>query len=51
MECDVDWCYKECGFACCCCCCCCCYDADHDMDMLYDDSSDSFHRHVYSKKS
>ena len=49
---DLCWCYKECGVACgFCCCCCCCYDADHDADMLYDDSSDSFHRHVYSKKS
>jgi len=51
LECDLCWCYKECGFACGFCCCCCCYDADHDADMLYDDSSDSFHRHVYSKKS
>lgn len=52
LECDLCWCYKECGFACGCCC---CYDADHDTDhdadMLYDDSSDSFHRHVYAKKS
>ena len=57
LECDVDWCYENGGFACCCCCCCCRhdhdadYDADYHADLLYDDSSDSFHRHVYSKKS
>lgn len=52
MECDVDWCYKECGVACGFCCCCCYdadHDADHDADSLYDDSSDSFH--AYAKKS
>ena len=50
LECDLCWCYKECGFACGCCCSH-DHDTDHDADMLYDDSSDSFHRHVYAKKS
>ena len=48
LNCDVCWCYEEGGFGCCCCCCCHDHDAD---DAVYDDSSESFHKHVYAKKS
>ena len=47
LNCDVCWCYEEGGFGCCCCC---CHDHDAD-DAVYDDSSESFHKHVYAKKS
>ena len=46
MDCDVCWCYDNGGFGCCCCTV--CHDADDDD---YDDSSESFHKHVYAKKS
>jgi hypothetical protein len=45
LDCDVVWCYENGGCACCCCTVC------HDHDDVYDDSSDSFHSHVYTKKS
>lgn len=48
MDCDVCWCYDNGGFGCCCCTV--CHDADTD-DADYDDSSESFHKHVYAKKS
>ena len=46
LDCDVCWCYENGGFGCCCCTV--CHDAD---DADYDDSSESFHKHVYAKKS
>jgi hypothetical protein len=49
LDCDVCWCYKEGGFACCCCTVCHDHDVECDDDMLYDDSSESFH--AYAKKS
>lgn len=48
MDCDVCWCHENGGFGCCCCTV--CHDADADDDD-YDDSSESFHKHVYAKKS
>ena len=52
MDCDVCWCYDNGGFGCCCCTV--CHDADDADDADdddYDDSSESFHKHVYAKKS
>lgn len=60
LSCDVCWCYENGGFGCCCCTV--CHDADadaakyadtdtEDADAVYDDSSESFHKHVYAKKS
>jgi hypothetical protein len=49
MDCDVCWCYENGGFGCCCCTV--CHDADDADDADYDDSSESFHKHVYAKKS
>jgi|Laugresu1bdmlbdd_1035124.scaffolds.fasta_scaffold66311_2 hypothetical protein len=53
---DVCWCYENGGFGCCCCTV--CHDAADDAepaddadDDVYDDSADSFHKHVYAKKS
>ena len=56
LNCDVCWCYENGGFGCCCCTVChdAADDADDDTDdadAVYDDSSDSFHKHVYAKKS
>ena len=49
LDCDVCWCYENGGFGCCCCTV--CHDADDADDADYDDSSESFHKHVYAKKS
>ena len=49
LDCDVCWCYENGGFGCCCCTV--CHDADDADDADYDDSSESFHNHVYAKKS
>lgn len=52
MDCDACWCYENGGFGCCCCTV--CHDADDADDADdddYDDSSESFHKHVYAKKS
>jgi len=52
LECDVDWCYENGGFACCCCTGCHNDDDDDDDDdpnTYYDDSCESFH--AYAKKS
>jgi hypothetical protein len=49
LDCDVCWCYENGGFGCCCCTI--CHDADDADDADYDDSSESFHKHVYAKKS
>ncbi len=50
LDCDVCWCYEEGGFGCCHCCTV-CHDADDADDADYDDSCESFHKHVYAKKS
>lgn len=55
LDCDVCW-YYETGGGVGCCCCTVCHDHEDDDDdddpnLYYDDSSDSFHAHVYAKKS
>ena len=58
LDCDACWCYETGGgVGCCCCTVCHDHEDDHEDDddddpnLYYDDSSDSFHAHVYAKKS
>jgi len=49
LNCDACSCYEDGGFGCFCCTV--CHDPPTCDDQLYDDSSEAFRQHYYSKKS